>query len=245
MAGPLYGKVALIYGAGGIGRTIAAAYAKAGARVVLASRSEVHLKEAKRSKSIETVVLDATDADAVKAHVDAAVRAHGRIDISFNVIGLGDVQKKLLTLSPDDFVAPIETAMRSQFLTTSAAVRHMAKRKSGVVLFFGGGGIQTAAGIGGFKVALDALEGLRRQFAIEHGKDGVRFVTLKTGGVPDSISPRDDEREAIRKSIESGSPMGKSADLVDVGDVAVFAASDQARSLTDTWINIGFGAMPD
>ena len=43
-------------------------------------------------------------------------------------------------------------------------------------------------GLGGFKVALDAMEGLRRQWACELGPNGIRVVTLKTGGVPESLA---------------------------------------------------------
>ncbi|MFI7413925.1 SDR family oxidoreductase [Streptomyces sp. NPDC049627] len=74
------------------------------------------------------------------------------------------------------------TALRSQFLTTRAAARHMTAHGSGVIVAFGGGGPQTLPGFGGFKVALDALKGLRRQWAIEPGPHGIRVVTLKSGG---------------------------------------------------------------
>jgi NAD(P)-dependent dehydrogenase (short-subunit alcohol dehydrogenase family) len=60
--------------------------------------------------------------------------------------------------------------MRTQFLTTKAASRHMVKRGAGVILHFGGGGPQTRPGLGGFKVALDAIESLCRQWACELGR---------------------------------------------------------------------------
>jgi len=84
------------------------------------------------------------------------------VQISFNVIGYGDVQKPLMEISMEDFLQPVTTAMQAQFLTTRAAARHMIPRRSGVILAFGGDGPQTLPGLGGFKVALDAIEGLRR-----------------------------------------------------------------------------------
>jgi NAD(P)-dependent dehydrogenase (short-subunit alcohol dehydrogenase family) len=109
----------------------------------------------------------------------------GQIDISFNAIGYGDVQQPLTGISVDDFLHPIVAAMRSQFLTTRAAA-HMVPRGSGVILAFGGG-TQTLPGLGGFKIALDALEGLRRQLACELGPRGIRVVTLKSGGAPETL----------------------------------------------------------
>jgi NAD(P)-dependent dehydrogenase (short-subunit alcohol dehydrogenase family) len=64
----------------------------------------------------------------------------GSSDVSFNVIGYGDVQKPLSEISVEDFLRPITTAMRTQFLTTRAATRHMVCRRSGVILHFGGTG---------------------------------------------------------------------------------------------------------
>ena len=64
----------------------------------------------------------------------------GRIDISCNVIGVGDVQKPLTELTVEEFLQPVTTALRTQFLTTSAAVRHMVRHGSGVILAFGGSG---------------------------------------------------------------------------------------------------------
>jgi NAD(P)-dependent dehydrogenase (short-subunit alcohol dehydrogenase family) len=76
--------------------------------------------------------------------------------------------------------------MRTQFLARAAA-RHMVCRRSGVILHFGGNGTQTLPGLGGFKIAFDAIEGLRRQWAVELGEYGIRVVTIKTGGIPESI----------------------------------------------------------
>jgi NAD(P)-dependent dehydrogenase (short-subunit alcohol dehydrogenase family) len=242
----LNGKTALIYGAGGgIAHAVARAYAKAGARLFLSTRTLAKAEPLAAELGAELEQVDATDPAAVDAYVDAVARRAGRIDISFNLIGVGDVQKPLMEISPDDFVRPIATAMRAQFITGRAAARHMIEQKSGVILAFGGGGKQTLAGLVGFKIALDAIEALRRQWAIELGPHGIRVLTLKSGGVPETLAPEFADRDAIRRSIEQSSPMRRAADPDDVGAVAVFAASDAARSLTDTWLNIGFGAMPD
>ena len=115
-------------------------------------------------------------------------------------------------------------------------------QKSGVILTFGGGGPQTLAGLGGFKVALDAMESLRRQWAIELGSHGIRFITLKTGGILETIAPEFPGRDEIRRGIEASSPMHRVATLDDLGTVAAFAPSDGARSVTNTWINMGCGS---
>src|SRR4051812_49320490 len=189
----LENKVAVIYGAGGsIGGAVARAFAREGASVYLAGRTTAKLDTVAndiraRGGGAGTAVVDALDARAGEAYVDAVAAQAGSVDISFNVIALGDVQVPLTEISVEDFTQPIMNAMRTHFLTTKAAARHMVERGSGVILAFGGGGPQTQPGLGGFKVALDAIEGLRRQWAVELGPRGIRVVTLKTGGVPESI----------------------------------------------------------
>jgi enoyl-[acyl-carrier-protein] reductase (NADH) len=121
----------------------------------------------------------------------------------------------------------------------------MIPRGSGVILAFGGDGPQTLPGLGGFKIALDALEGLRRQWAIELGRHGIRVVTLKTGGVPESIPDDAPERGAIEDSIRQATLLNRVATLADVGNVAAFVASDQGRTLTSTEVNISCGAIVD
>jgi len=97
----------------------------------------------------------------------------GGIDVSFNLISLGDVQGTPLAQMPlEDFEWPIMTAVRSQFLTSRAAARHMMRQGSGVILFFGGEGDPLPDYyIGGFQVALSAIEFLRRQLASELAPD--------------------------------------------------------------------------
>jgi 3-oxoacyl-[acyl-carrier protein] reductase len=99
--------------------------------------------------------------------------------------------------------------------------------------------------IGGFQVGLHALEAMRRQLASELGHHGVRVVTLKTGGIPESM-PRDSEaREDIARMLTDATMLKRTATLEDVGNAAAFAASDKARTMTAATINISCGALTD
>jgi 3-oxoacyl-[acyl-carrier protein] reductase len=247
----LENKVAVIYGAGGpIGGAVARAFAREGARVFLAGRTKAKLDTVAgeiraHGGIVETAVVDALDERTVDEYVDTVVAQAESIDISFNVIGYGDVQEPLTEISVEDFLQPITTAMRSQFLTTRAAARHMVRRGSGVILHFGGNGPQTLPGLGGFKVALDAIEGLRRQWACELGPHGIRIVTLKTGGIPESLPDAFAGTDEITASIVQATLLKRAATLADVGNVAAFVASDHARTITATEVNISCGAMMD
>ena len=72
------------------------------------------------------------------------VQRAGSIDISFNLISYADVQgTPLAEMDLEDFERPVMTAVRTQFLTSRAAARHMIREGSGVILTFGGAGAVT------------------------------------------------------------------------------------------------------
>ncbi|NRQ33838.1 SDR family oxidoreductase [Nonomuraea sp. NN258] len=247
----LENKVAVIYGAGGsIGAAAARAFAREGARVHLAGRTPATLaKVADEIRAAggraETAQVDALDEDSVTAFAGSVAEREGGIDVSFNTIGVQDVQRPLMEISVAEFTQPVEVAVRTQFLTTRAAVEHMIGRGGGVVLMFGGSGPQTLPGLGGFKVALDAMEGVRRQWAVEVGRHGIRVITLVTGGVPESIPDSFPGKGEIADSLLEPTLLGRTATLSDVGDVASFVASDRARSMTSATVNISCGAIVD
>lgn len=244
-------RVAVVYGGGGaIGGAVAQAFAREGARLFLAGRTVDKLDRVaetirERGGEAETAIVDALNEEDVARYVDGVVERAGRIDISFNVIGYDDVQRPLRDLSVDEFLQPLMNATRSHFITATAAARHMAERGTGVILVFGGGGPQTMPGLGGFKVALDAVESLRRQLACDFGESGIRVVTLKTGGIPETIPEDFAPRDEIAASIERQTLLKRAATLEDVGNVAAFVASDRARTITGTEVNISSGSIID
>jgi 3-oxoacyl-[acyl-carrier protein] reductase len=249
----LKGKNAVIYGAGGaIGGAVARAFAREGATVHLAGRTLTSLERvAEHIRSTggaaETAQVDALDEAAVDTHADAVATRAGGIDISFNLISYGDVQGIPLVEMPlDDFERPIATAVRTMFLTSRAAARHMIRQRSGVILIFGGtGDPMPDYYIGGFQVALQAVDFLGRQLACELGPHGIRVVTLQTGGVPETIPEGFEGGQAIIDGIVGQTMLKRAATLDDVGNVAAFAASDQARTITASAINISCGAIVD
>ena len=113
----LENKVAVIYGAGGsIGGAVARAFAREGARVFLSGRTLAKLDKVAddiraNGGAADTAVVDALDQSTVDAYVDSVAAQAGRIDISFNVISVGDIQKPLMDISVDDFLQPITNTM--------------------------------------------------------------------------------------------------------------------------------------
>jgi 3-oxoacyl-[acyl-carrier protein] reductase len=99
--------------------------------------------------------------------------------------------------------------------------------------------------IGGFQVALGAIDVLRRQLAVELGPYGIRVVTLESAGLPETVSEDFEWRDAIVEHLVEATMLGRAATLEDVGNVAAFAASDRARAITASAFNITCGAVTD
>lgn len=249
----LDGKNAVIYGgAGAIGSAVARTFAREGARVFLAGRTRSTLEaviEDIRAAGGEAhgTALDALDERAVVAFVDSVAAEAGGIDVSFNLISHGDVQgTPMVEMALEDFMRPIDTAVRSTFITAGACARHMIPRRTGAILIFGGSGDPVPGyNIGGFQVGLHALEAMRRQLSSELGRHGVRVVTLKTGGIPESIPADFEDRQGLEEMLADATMLKRAATLEDVGIAAAFAASDKARTMTAATINISCGALID
>jgi len=240
-------KNAVIYGAAGsIGGAVARAFAREGATVHLVGRRAEPLDALAAELSAtggraSSATVDALDEDAVDSHAASVVASAGSIDISLNVISHGEVfGTSLAEMNLADYERPIRTGTRSTYLTSRAAARHMIPKRSGVILMFGGYGrpLQDFY-LGGFQVALSAVDALRRQLAAELGAFGIRVVTLQSVGIPESHGSNGDGDDT------PPTLLSRAPTLADVGRVAAFAASDHAAAITGTAINITSGAEID
>ena len=108
-----------------------------------------------------------------------------------------------------------------------------------------GPGVPARYRFGGLVVAFEAMETMRRQLATELGADGIRVLTMRSGGFPSTIPDSFEGRQAIVDSITASSLLGRAAELDDVCHALVFAASDRARVMTSATLNVSGGALPD
>jgi 3-oxoacyl-[acyl-carrier protein] reductase len=239
----LENKTAIVHGGGGaIGSAVARAYAREGAEVHLTGRTEAALATvAQRIRddggTAHVAQLDVLDRGAVEQHASAVADTGGGIDICFNATSNDDVQgTPLVDMQFDDFMRPVTKSVTAHFAIATAAARHMAPRGTGVILVMAGGR-EAIPRLGGSHVAWSALAGVCRQLASELGPQGIRVAWLLSPG-----SPGPGEREA---DVDDGPLLRRRPSYDDVANVAVFAASDWARTMTATEINFTAGVVVD
>src|SRR5215472_14675794 len=136
-------KVAVIYGAGGaIGSAVARAFPREGAKLFLTGLHlapvEVVAKEVNSAGgSAEAAEVDALDERAVDKHLQSVIDKAGRVDISFNAVGIPNAKilgVPLIELDVEQFSLPIKAYATSYFLTARLAARRMIPNKSGVIM---------------------------------------------------------------------------------------------------------------
>jgi len=256
-------KVAVVYGAGGaIGGAVARAFARDGATVFLTGRQRAPVDAVAKDIAwaggcADVAVVDALDDHAVDTHLQSVVDKAGRVDISFNAIGLpatNVVGVPLLEIDADMFSYPIASYTRSYFLTARAAARRMIANRSGVIMTITS--LPARAGgllLGGYGPAHAAKEALTRSLSAELSPHGIRVVGLRPHGMPETHTMREVyERkgggltwEQFQGYLASTTHPKRVMALAEVGNVAAFMASDHASGMTGTTVNLTMGSLDD
>ena len=260
----LENKTAVIYGAGGaIGGAVARAFAREGARLFLTGRSAAKVDAVAREivaggGVAETEQVDALDQPAVEEHLASAVETAGRVDISFNAIGPGPNPERtpLTELAANAYARPIAFYTNSNFITATAAARHMTRQGSGVIVTLTAlPGRLPANLIGGSAPAWAAVEAFSRSLALELGPAGIRVVCLRTHAIPETPLIEENFATAapaagvtpaqFQAILEQSTLLKRLPTLAEVADTAAFLASDHAGAMTATVANLSAGSITD
>ena len=261
----LQNKNAVIYGAGGaIGSAVARAFAREGARLFLTGRHQASVNAVAKEivsagGSAEAAEVDALDEQAVDRHLQSVIDKSGRIDISFNAVGIPQTRIQgvpLVELDVEQFVLPIATYTRSYFLTARLAARRMVAKRSGVIMTVTS--IPSRTGIplvGGLGPAMAAVEQITRNLSAEFAPQGIRVVGLRPQGMPETGTIKEVfglhakawgiSWEQFHELIASRTHTRRLTTLDETANVAVLLASDQASGMTGTVVNLSLGSLDD
>lgn len=259
-------KHAVVFGAGGsIGSAVAREFATEGAEVFLSGRSkssvEAVAKEIAASGGrAHTAGIDTLDDAAVNQYIDGIVKQTGKIDIILDAAGPLAKEygngKLAVDLGVDQFLVPLETMVKSRFITARAAARHMVKQQSGVIIFVTGSPARPhVPGATAIGAAFGAIENLTANLAFEVSPFGVRVVCVRTLANTDSRSIQDTmeflsgqlniTKDQAMAQIAQSNFLKLPATVQDTANAAVLIASDHARMLTGTVLNATAGAALD
>ncbi|QYN36294.1 SDR family oxidoreductase [Pseudonocardia sp. DSM 110487] len=261
-------KNAVIYGGGGaIGGAIARVFAREGARVFVAGRTQAKLDAvahdiAAAGGTVETAHVDVLDERAVQEHADAIAATAGSIDVAVNAVSVMHDQGTLLAdLSLEEFMRPIDGFLRPLFITSKAVARHMGRERPGVVLILSEPGAKLAtSGILGHGVSAAGKEAFSRLLAAELAPGNIRVVDIRPHAVVDAPAAGSYTKDLFARSaaatgqsvqefLEGGLAQGtllkRLPTLTEIAETAAFLASDRAGAMTGTVANLSGGALVD
>jgi NAD(P)-dependent dehydrogenase (short-subunit alcohol dehydrogenase family) len=240
----LSGKTALVTGGSrGIGYGIAKAFIEAGARVIIAARSEGPLQEAAASLGANCIGLrcDVGEPAEVAALVERAWQL-GPLDILVNNAGISPYYKRAEQVTPEEFDAVVRVNLRgAYFASVEAAQRMFAAGRGGCII-----NVTSVAGIvplerqGVYAATKAGLHQLTKVMALEWADRGVRVNAIAPGWVETDLV---DELFASRhgERLRADIPMGRLATPDDVAGAAVWLASDAASYVTGSIVVIDGG----
>jgi NAD(P)-dependent dehydrogenase (short-subunit alcohol dehydrogenase family) len=258
-------KVAVIYGAGGaIGGAVARAFASEGADVFLTGRLQAPVEAVAEDivsagGSAEAAGVDALDEQAVDSHLQSVIDKAGRVDISFNAVGLPATTilgVPLIELDVEQFSLPIAAYTTSYFLTARLAARRMIPNRSGVIMTVSSLPARMGSRLnGGYGTAHAGKEALTRDLSAELAPQGIRVVGLRPHAMPETSTMKDvfeTKAEALGITWEQfqGYLAGTThpqrvMTLDEVANTAAFMASDKASGMTGTTVNLTMGSLDD
>lgn len=261
-------KTVIIYGgSGAIGSAIAKAMHQAGANIFLVGRKKEKLEKAAASLNggpglVQIAAFDVLNEGAVEEHVKKVVARTNRLDVSVNVTGTFHIQGvSFLDLKLEDFMFPVETYLRANFITAQAAAKVMVKQKSGVLLSISTPGSKLpGTGFMGYGLACSGIEALNRHFAGELGAYGIRSVCLRPDAMPEAAAKGSHSVDVfaraagdanisiddmLQQHAQANTLLKRLPTLDEVANTAVFMASGHASAITGTVANLTCGSLVD
>ncbi|WP_341523356.1 3-oxoacyl-ACP reductase family protein [Pseudomonas sp. G.S.17] len=243
----LSGKVALVQGGSrGIGAAIVKRLAEQGAAVAFTFvSSEAKARELQDSITINggkalAIHADSADADAIRAAVDNTVKTFGRLDILVNnagVLAIGPLEE----FSLEDFDRTLSINVRSVFIATQEAARHMGD--GGRVINIGSTNADRMpfAGGGVYAMSKSALVGLTKGLARDLGPRGITINNVQPGPVDTDMNPASGD---FAESLIPMMAVGRYGHVEEIASFVAYLAGPEAGYITGASLTIdgGFGA---
>ena len=260
MADRLEGKVAMVVGAGqtagdtiGNGRAISLLFAREGARVFLIDRrlesaEETRVMIENQGGEAFSFEADITQAEDIKAMVEACVGRFGRIDILVNNVGIGTGDAGPVQLTEEAWDHIFSVNLKGVFLTCKFVLPYMETQEKGAIINISSIAAVCMANILAYKTSKAGVNALTHAIAMKYAKKGIRVNAimpglLKTPMAIESISKalNIDKEKLIRKRDDAVPLKGGMGDAWDTAYAALFLASDEAKFITSVTLPVDGG----
>ena len=245
-------RVSIVTGAArGIGEGIARAMAREGANVVLFGRRDTVKESAKAISSLGQKAIgfkvDVTDASGVEQAVQQVLKQFGKVDILVNNAGIYPYMP--FVEMPDEVRdSVIDVNIKGVWNCTKAVIPTMIKQKYGKIINISSvtGPMVSSKGSTIYSASKGAVSGFTRALALEMAEHGINVNaicpdTTDTPGLRNWVSKIGMDPDEYIKKLAESIPLGRLGSIDEVGDLAVFLASEESKYITGTEIVIDGG----
>jgi NAD(P)-dependent dehydrogenase (short-subunit alcohol dehydrogenase family) len=238
-------RIALITGGGsGIGLAIAKKFVIAGIHTVIVGRDQQKLTAAAEElgPACYPIPADLNDLAAIPALVQQVIDRFGRIDILVNNAGI-NMKKEFTDVTDEDFDRILHTNVKAVFALSREVVKTMLPLGKGNIINISSMASQYGIPkVIAYTAAKSAIEGMTRAMAVELSPMGILVNCIAPGFIATDMSAKALNGDAERKQkVFSRTPLGRLGDPGDIGDAALFLASDQAKYLTGVVLPVDGG----
>lgn len=239
-------RTALITGGGsGIGFGIATKFIEAGAKVIIIGRREHVLKNAVETlgKNSYYQVMDINDREDIPAFVNSIEETHGSIDILVNNAGK-HLKADALDTTDEDFLSVLETNMISLFSLSREVAKGMEINGGGSILMISSmTAIMGMDRVVAYTTAKTGILGMMRAMVADFSRYGIRVNAIAPGWIESDMLHQALDGDPTRKAKVMGRiPMNRLGDPEDIGNAALFLASDAAKYISGILLPVDGGA---
>jgi len=238
-------RTAIITGGGsGIGLAIADRFVKAGIRTIIIGRDAHKLAAAQQQlgENCHPITHDLNDLPSLPGLVRQIISKFGQIDILVNNAGI-NMKKEFQEVTDEEFDDILHTNVKAVFALSREVVKTMLPRRKGNIINISSMASQYGIPkVIAYTASKAAIEGMTRAMAVELSPDGILVNCIAPGFIATDMSAKALNGDPDRKQkVFARTPMGRLGDPGEIGDAALFLASDQASYLTGVILPVDGG----
>jgi NAD(P)-dependent dehydrogenase (short-subunit alcohol dehydrogenase family) len=231
-------KVALVTGGtSGIGRATAIAFAREGAKVVVAGRREKEGNETVRQIKAAGgealfVKTDVTKENEVKALIDKTLQTYDRLDYAFNNAGVEETPTEFSARTEEEFDKIMDANVKGVWLSMKHQIPALLKTGGAIVNNSSALGVIAMAGVAVYSASKHAVIGLTKAVALEYAKNGIRINAVLPAAIETDMFNRFAADEQTRDYVNSLHPIGRIGKSEEIADAVLWLCSDKSSFVT-------------